>query len=266
MRLAEKIRQINRDGLGVHMPHVYVGDPCIGFTGKLLEVLAKNGGDIIEVGIPFSDPVADGPTFQSVCQRALDNGITPSNCLDLVKNFREKGYDNPVILTTYYNIPYNMGLQEFSRRASDAGVQGVIIPNMPVEEAESFIEAAREHGVDVIFQVAPTTTEERLKKVADVAAGFLYVINVQGVTGERDTIHQSTVNLIRRVKEHIDLPVLAGFGVSTARHARVLMEAGANGVIAGSVYANVYQSYSDPLDSIASIRDKVRDIKSGCIL
>ncbi|MFC1802828.1 tryptophan synthase subunit alpha, partial [Thermoproteota archaeon] len=204
MRLDEKIRQVNDAGSGVHMPHVYIGDPNIEFSEALIETLAANGGDIVEVGIPFSDPVADGSTFQDVCKRALSNGTTPMNCLDLIKRFT-KTYENPVVLTTYYNIPFSMGIPEFICRAREAGVQGLIIPNMPVEEADQILDETRKNGVDVIFQVAPTTTEERLKKVTAVAEGFLYVINVEGVTGTMPTIQKGTVKLLERTRRHTDL-------------------------------------------------------------
>ncbi len=264
MRLIDEIRSINEAGSGVHMPHVYVGDPDIGFSEALIETLATSGGDILEIGIPFSDPVADGATFQGVCERALANGTTPSDCLDLIRRFREKGYENPVVLTTYYNIPFNMGIPEFALRAKEAGVQGIIIPNMPVEEAEPILEATKKNGINVIFQVAPTTTDDRLKKVTDVSEGFLYVINVEGVTGSRAQVQRSTVELLKRVRDYTDLPLLAGFGVSNGEHARVLTAAGADGVIAGSVYANLYLGSRDPEKSLDSIAEKAREIKSGC--
>lgn len=266
MRLSEKITQENEVGYGVHMPHVYVGDPNIEFSESLIETLARNGGDIMEIGIPFSDPVADGATFQDVCERALANGTTPDDCFEVIKRFREKGLDNPVVLTTYYNIPFSMGLSTFTRKAKEAGVNGLIIPNMPVEEAEPILEATRKHEIDVVFQIAPTTTKERLKKITDMAEGFLYVINVEGVTGSRDGIQGSTVDLLKRARTQTDLPLLAGFGVSTGVDSRILTQAGANGVIAGSVYANMYTGNPGPWNSLESISKKVQEIKTGCKL
>lgn len=262
MRLADRIRRMRDAGQGVHMPHVYVGDPSIEFSEALIDTLTANGGDIIEIGIPFSDPVADGGTFQGVCERALANGTTPTDCLDLISRFT-RTHDSPVILTTYYNIPFSMGIPEFTRRAREAGVQGLIIPNMPVEEAGPILDETRKNGIDVIFQVAPTTTEERLKGITDVAEGFLYVINVEGVTGTRSTVHRGTVKLLERTRAHTDLPLLAGFGVSTGEHARTLIQAGADGVIAGSVYANIYRAEENPWMTLPKIAEKVREIKSG---
>jgi len=266
MRLMDKIREENEKGYGVHMPHVYMGDPNIEFTEKIVKTMANNGGDILEVGIPFSDPVADGPTFQEVCQRALENGTTPHDCLDLIKRLRVKGFETPIVLTTYFNIPFNMGLKNFLKNISEAGVQGIIIPNLPLEEADLLLDATRNYEINVILQVAPTTTDARLKKIVDVATGFIYAINVEGVTGARNSIEKPTLDLIKRVKSFSDLPVLAGFGVSEARHAQILSKCGANGVIAGSVYANIYQKYSEPVNSLDSIAEKVKEIKSGCLL
>ena len=264
MKLIDEIKRVNDAGSGVHMPHIYVGDPSIEFTEAIIETFAINGGDIIEIGIPFSDPVADGATFQGVCERALSNGIKPNDCLNLIKRFKEKDYLNPVVLTTYYNIPFNMGIMEFARQAKEVGVQGVIIPDMPVEESTPILEATKKNGIDLIFQVAPTTTDDRLKLVANLSESFLYVINVEGVTGSRDIIHRSTVELLKRVREYSDLPLLAGFGVSNGEHARVLTEAGADGVVAGSVYTNLYMNSHDPMDALKSIAEKVKEIKSGC--
>jgi tryptophan synthase alpha chain len=266
MRLIEKIREVNLGGCGVHMPHVYVGDPCIEFSERMIEVMAENGGDILEIGIPFSDPVADGPTFQAVCQRALENGVTPSDCFDLVRRFRAKGYSNPVVLTTYYNIPYSMGLQFFVNQLSESGVDGLIIPNMPVEESDPIVKIARDYNIDVIFQIAPTTTDKRLEKIVEGAEGFLYIINIEGVTGARDSIQASTVKLIQRVRNYTDLPLLAGFGVSSGTHAEYLMKAGANGVIAGSVYADLYKNSSNLSNSLDEIALKLCEIKSSCVI
>jgi tryptophan synthase alpha chain len=252
MRLDEKIKQVNDAGSGIHMPHIYVGDPNIEFSEALIETLATNGGDIVEVGIPFSDPVADGGTFQGVCERALANGTTPTDCLDLIKRFTST-YSNPLVLTTYYNIPYSMGIPEFIRRAKEVGVNGLIIPNMPVEEASLVLEETRKNDID-----------ERLKKIVAVAKGFLYVTNVEGVTGTRSIVQKSTVKLLERTRNHTDLPLLAGFGVSTGEHARILTQAGADGVIAGSVYANIYSSKENPWTSLSTVAEKVKEIKSGC--
>ena len=267
MVLEDYIREIRRSGCGVHMPHVYYGDPSQEFSLELLKALACSGGDLLEVGIPFSDPVADGGTFQRVCWRALEGGITPGLCLDGVRKLRGMGVINPIVLTTYYNIPYVFGLEKFVEAVSGAGVQGLIVPDMPVEESGTLIGEGSRHGIDVILQVAPTTSDERLRRIVDAASGFIYVINVEGVTGSREAVLESTLRLVKRVRRYTDLPLLAGFGVSTGEHAKALMEAGADGVVAGSVYAEIYESHLDaPMGALPWIMEKARELKRGCTL
>jgi tryptophan synthase alpha chain len=267
MVLEDYIREIRRGGCGVHMPHVYYGDPSQEFSLELLKALASGGGDLLEVGIPFSDPVADGGTFQRVCWRALEGGVTPLLCLDGVRKLRGMGVINPIVLTTYYNIPYTFGLERFAKEVSGAGVQGLIVPDMPVEESTALIDEGPKYGLDIILQVAPTTSDDRLKRIVDVASGFIYVINVEGVTGSREAVLESTLRLVKRVRQVTDLPVLAGFGVSTSEHARALMEAGADGVVAGSVYAGIYESRIDaPMEALPLIMEKAQELKDGCSL
>ena len=249
------------------MPHVYYGDPRPGFSLELLKALAGNGGDLLEVGIPFSDPVADGGTFQRVCWRALESGVTPELCIEGIRRLRGMGVANPIILTTYYNIPYVFGLERFVEEVSGAGVQGLIVPDMPVEESGTLIDEGSKRGLEVILQVAPTTSDERLRRIVDVASGFIYVINVEGVTGSREAMLESTLQLVKRVRRVTDLPLLAGFGVSTGEHARALTEAGADGVVAGSVYAEIYESRLDaPMEALPRIMERSREIKRGCNL
>ena len=248
------------------MPHVYYGDPNQDFSNKLIETLAGNGADIIELGIPFSDPVADGATFQSACERSLENGTTPLDTLNAIKQLRKNGMKHPVVLTTYYNIPYVLGIENFLEQCRDGGVQGLIIPNLPIEESGEIIEEGKKHGIDVVLQVAPTTTDKRLKMIAEEARGFIYLINVEGVTGTRTKVSQKTINLIEKVRDYTDLPLLAGFGISEPEHAEAVVAAGADGAIAGSVYANIYEDQlENPVDSLPRIAQKVQELKQGCI-
>ncbi|MCW4022351.1 MAG: tryptophan synthase subunit alpha [archaeon] len=266
MRLENKFKELKNKGEGAHMPHVYYGDPHEEFSLKLLETLVRNGADILEFGIPFSDPTADGPTFQAVCERALQKGMTPNKCIEGIKKIRAKGIENPIVVTTYYNIPYVMGVGNFLKKIKDAGAQAIIVPNVPVEEADILIVEGKKNGIHPIFQVAPTTTEERLKKIADIASGFLYVIGVEGVTGVRERIGDSTFKLVERVRKHTDMPLLAGFGISTKEQAANVVAAGADGAIAGSAYAKVYEkSLEKPEETLSEITELVTQIKQGCI-
>ena len=229
MNLEDKFRELQTKGMGAHMPHVYYGDPHEEFSLQLLETLAENGADILEFGIPFSDPTADGPTFQAVCERALENGMTPGRCLEGIRKLRTKGIENPIVVTTYYNIPYIKGVGDFLKEIKEAGAQAIIVPNVPVEEADVLLTEGKKSGIHPIFQIAPTTTEERLKKITDAASGFLYIIGVEGVTGVRERIGDSTLKLVERVRRHTDMPLLAGFGISTRKQAAAVVSAGLMG-------------------------------------
>ncbi len=266
MNLEEKFQELKGKREGAHMPHVYYGDPNEEFSLKLIETLVENGADIIEFGIPFSDPTADGPTFQAVCERALENGVTPTKCIQGIRKLREIGIENPIVVTTYYNIPYVMGIGPFLNKIKEAGAQAIIVPNVPVEEADDLLAEGKKSGVRIIFQIAPTTTEDRLKKIADMASGFLYIINVEGVTGARESLADSTLKLVQRVRRHTDMPLLAGFGISNRQQASAVVATGADGAIAGSTYAKVYEkNLEKPEETLPEIARLAKQIKQGCI-
>jgi tryptophan synthase alpha chain len=266
MNLEDKFEELKNRGEGAHMSHVYFGDPNEEFSLRLSETLAENGADFLEFGIPFSDPTADGPTFQAVCERALENGVTPAKCIQGIKKLRDRGVKNPIVVTTYYNIPYVVGVGNFLNRIKEAGAQAIIVPNVPVEEADVLLAKGKQNGIHVIFQVAPTTTEDRLKKIADIASGFLYVINVEGVTGARENLADSTLKLVKRVKRHTDIPLLAGFGISNGQQAANVVAAGADGAIAGSCYAKIYeQKLEKPEETLPQVAELVAQMKQGCV-
>ena len=248
------------------MPHVYYGDPYEAFSLKLIETLATNGADLIEVGIPFSDPTADGPTFQAACERALNNAMTPSRCIRGIKTLRRRGLNIPLVVTTYYNIPYSAGIGAFVTGIKDAGVQAILIPDLPLEEASDLLREGKKRDIHVILQVAPTTTEDRLKAIANIASGFLYVIGVEGVTGAREHVSASTITLLNRLRAYTTVPLLAGFGISKREHAAAVISTGADGVVAGSVFAKRYeQNLRKPEETLPAIARLTRDIKQGCI-
>jgi tryptophan synthase alpha chain len=266
MNLEEKFEELRMRREGAHMSHVYFGDPHATFSLDLIQTLADHGADMIEIGIPFSDPTADGATFQAACERALSNGTTPATCLKGIQKLRKRGIDLPIIVTTYYNIPYVTGLGAFMRELKEAGAQGIIVPNLPIEEARNLLTEGNRRDLHVILQATPTTTANRLGNILDAASGFLYVINVEGVTGVRDTLRASTVHLIKQIRRRTDVPVLAGFGISTKEHAAAVVSAGADGVIVGSAYAKIYaNNLQHPDDTLPSVAHLAQQIKQGCI-
>jgi len=275
MNLEEKFRELKERREGAHMPHVYYGDPNEEFSLKLIKNLVINGADLIEFGIPFSDPTADGLSFQAACERALKKYMTPTKCIQGIKKLRRSGLEIPLVVTTYYNIPYIAGTGAFLSEIKEevflseikrAGAQAIIVPDLPVEEAGILLEEGKKKGVYVILQVTPTTNEGRLKKIADIASGFLYVINVEGVTGARESLTDSTLKLVNRVRRHTDLPMLAGFGISKREHAAAVVSAGADGAVAGSAYAKIYEkNINNPEETLPEITRLAKQIKLGCI-
>lgn len=266
MNLEEKFRELKDRREGAHMPHVYYGDPNEEFSLKLIKNLVENGADLMEFGIPFSDPTADGPTFQAACERALKNSITPAKCIQGMKKLRSNGLEIPLIVTTYYNIPYVAGIGAFLSEIKKAGAQAILVPDLPVEEAGILLDEGKKRGVNIILQVTSTTNEDRLKKIVDIASGFLYVINVEGVTGARESLATSTLKLVNRVRRHTDVPLLAGFGISKREHAAAVVSAGADGAVAGSAYAKIYEkNLKKPEETLPEIARLANQIKRGCI-
>jgi tryptophan synthase alpha chain len=243
--IAKIFQKLKAQGNGALIGYVTAGDPKPEFTPKIAEALVKGGVDIIELGVPFSDPIADGPTIQAASVRALEAGTTPKTVLGLAGEIKRK-LGVPVVLLTYYNPVFRMGLEKFFRLAKSFGVDGVVVPDLPVEEAEAYREAAGRCGVDTIFLAAPSTSNERLGKIVGCTSGFLYVVSHFGVTGARETVEDSTVQLIRRVSAFTSgrVPLAVGFGVSKPEHAKRIVEAGAEGVIVGSAFVNIIQKYA----------------------
>ena len=208
---------------------------------ELLEV-----ADLLEVGLPYSDPLGDGPTIQRSSQSALQAGVTPGRTLELVAKLRTET-DKPLLVMTYYNPIYTFpgGEVEFVRALREAGADGVILPDLPPEEAEGLLPVAREVGLDTIFLVAPTSTEARLRKVTSACRGFVYAVSVTGVTGARDAVGEEVPGLVRRIREVSDLPVAVGFGVSGAATARPVAEA-ADGVVVGSAIVRLLEEGHSP--------------------
>jgi len=265
MDIEEKFRELKGEKEGAYMAHIYYGDPSEEFSLSQIETLVENGADFIEFGIPFSDPTADGPTFQAACERALENGMTPPKCIQGINKLREN-LEIPIIVTTYYNIPYIVGVSTFLSEIKEVGAQAIIAPNVPIEEANALLDAGKKTGIHVIFQVTPTTTNERLKKIAAAASGFLYVVNVEGVTGTRKSLANSTLKLVRRVRKHTDVPLMAGFGISKKEHAVVVVSAGADGAITGSALGEIYEkNLENPEETLPEIAQFARQIKQGCI-
>ena len=216
------------------------GDPDKTTCIRIARALIAGGTDILELGVPFSDPVADGPTIQKADERALEAGTTPSTVFEIVREIRKES-DVPIVFLTYYNIVYRRGIERFYRDAQDAGVDGILIADMPVEESEEVCAIAARCSIDPIFLITQTTSDERIKKIAQKARGYLYLVAVLGVTGVREQVTEGAIDLVRRVRMHTPLPLALGFGISTPAHVRTCARAGADGVIVGSAIVEIVE-------------------------
>ena len=222
----------NRPGRTALIAYVTVGYPSIEATLKVAPLLAQSGCDIVELGIPFSDPLADGATIQQASFRALQNGVTPRLCLDLARDLRYK-VDVPLVFMTYFNPVFHYGLEGFCRESASSGVDGLIIPDLPPEEGTELEAITRKYDLDLIYLLAPTSTQERIRLVAKKSRGFIYLVSVTGVTGARRKLSENLDAFVARVRKLASQPLCVGFGISTPEQARRVARI-ADGVIVGS--------------------------------
>ena len=246
------------------IPYITAGDPDAEATKVYVRALAEGGADLIELGLPFSEPIADGPTIQDAIARALEGGMTPSAFLDLVAELSAE-VDVPLVVMTYYNLLYQygdeVGVEPFVEAAADAGLSGLIVPDLPVEEAGELRAACDAHGLDLIFIVAPTTDDERLDRIVERASGFVYVQARLGTTGARADVSEQTHESLARLAD-AGVPKAVGFGVSTGENAREIVAAGADGVVAGSVFVDLI---AEGDDVPARLEAKARELKDGAL-
>ncbi len=222
----------SRPGHTALIAYITVGYPSIEATLEVVPLLAKCGCDIVELGIPFSDPLADGATIQKASFRALHNGITPEICLEVAKQLSQK-VDIPLVFMTYFNPVFSYGLEEFSSACAGSGIDGLIIPDLPPEEGSELEAVTQRQGLDLIYLLAPTSTEGRIRLVAERSRGFIYLVSVTGVTGARDRLPADLEAFVARVRKIATQPLCVGFGISTPEQARRVAHI-ADGVIVGS--------------------------------
>ncbi|TAN41700.1 MAG: tryptophan synthase subunit alpha [Nitrospirae bacterium] len=255
-RISKTFSRLKASGKKAFIPYIMAGDPDIGRTRQYISLLEECGADIIELGVPFSDPLADGPTIQMAAERAVAAGVTLRKVISFVREVRTQT-EIPLILMTYYNPVFKYGEEKFVSDAVDAGVDGVIIPDLPPDEAGRLIKLSRAAGLDTIFLIAPTSNDKRIKKVASASSGFLYYVSMTGITGTKLTLEASFLDHINKVKQASKAPVAVGFGVSTPDDARTIAGV-ADGVIVGS--AIVKKLHEDPegaRDFIKHLREAV---------
>lgn len=268
MRCIEsKFQELKRRNEGALLAYVTGGDPKPEYTPKIVEALIDGGADIIELGIPFSDPIADGPAIQQATVRALSSGTTPRKVLEIAETIKAK-HDVPLVILTYYNIIYRMGLENFFNLAAKSGVNGVIVPDLTVEESTDYKAAAEKHAVDTIFLAAPSTPDERLEKIICQTSGFLYLVSVFGVTGTREKLQEQSLNFIRRAASTARgrLPISVGFGISKPSHVRTVINCGADGAIVGSRFVKIIEeNINDEERMLAELRNCAYKLKEATV-
>ena len=259
-KIQEKFLELKNNNRLALMPFIMAGDPTLEITSKILLKLQEEGADLIELGIPYSDPLADGPIIQLSASRALKSGTTPKKVLKLLRSLKGK-LNIPIILFTYFNPLLSFGFEDFCEMASAFGVSGLIIPDLPLEEAYKFSKVVATFSMDLILLVAPTTPSERMKIISKNTRGFTYLVSVTGVTGERSEMENRVEKLIIKLKEINTNPVAVGFGISSPEHVLKVRDWGADGVIIGSAFVKRISSSTenDVVNNIGNFCKEMRD-------
>ncbi|MFN8495907.1 MAG: tryptophan synthase subunit alpha [Caldilineaceae bacterium] len=250
-----KAKQAKR---GVFMPYHAMGYPDRAKTLDIIEVLSQEGAELFEIGIPHSDPLADGPTVQTATYTALTQGTTVADCLAMVRELRERGVTQPFCAMTYYNPLHRYGLARFVQDAVAAGIDGLIIPDLPPEEAEEIESACRAAGLATIYLLAPTSTEARIKMVAQHSTGFIYLVSVTGITGVRTELPPNLKDFVQRVRRYTNLPLAIGFGIGNGQQAAAVAQI-AEGVIVGSALVKAGGS----ADGVEAVRKLGAELAAG---
>ena len=263
-RIAKLFSSCKESGRAAFVGYVCAGDPDFETSLRVCRNLLENGVDLLELGVPFSDPLADGLTNQLAAQRALESGCTQNDVFRLVEEIR-KFSAAPIVFYTYYNLVFSQGVKEYVERAKSAGVDGLLTLDLPPEEADELLEASRESEMKNVFIVAPTTPKSRIPVITNAASGFIYYVSREGVTGERDDLAGDLVERVEAIREHTELPVVVGFGISNAEQVSEVAKA-ADGVVIGSALVNcISGNLSEPNLAVEQIGKKAAELAEGLV-
>ena len=243
------------------IPFITAGDPDLETTAEALRVLDRNGADLIELGVPYSDPLADGPVIQAAATRALNKETRLEQVLELVEAV-SPSLQAPIILFTYYNPILNRGIEQFLTQIARAGVRGLVVPDLPLEEAHELLEPAAAMGIEVILLVAPTSSPERLEAIARSSGGFIYLVSVTGVTGMRSHVQGRVKDLLMQIRSVTDKPIGIGFGISEPEQARQVRDWGTDAVIVGSAFVNRLAT-GTPTQGLQAVEELCRSLKTA---
>ena len=243
------------------IPFITAGDPDLETTAEALRILDRNGADMIELGVPYSDPLADGPVIQAAATRALAKGVNLQQVLELVESV-SPDLQAPIILFTYYNPILNLGVKSFLEKIVKAGVRGLVVPDLPVDESTELLETAAEIGVEVILLVAPTSSPERIQTIVEKSQGFIYLVSVTGVTGVRSQVQGRVKDLLEQMHQMTDKPIGVGFGISGSEQARQFKDWGTDGVIVGSAFVKRL-AQGNPTEGLQAIESLCQELKEA---
>lgn len=262
-RIQACFEQLNTDGRKALIPFITAGDPNRDVTVPVMHAMVAAGADIIELGVPFSDPMADGPVIQKACERALEAGTSLHDVLAMVTEFRRQNEDTPVVLMGYLNPVEAMGYETFADACVSAGVDGVLLVDLPPEECEQVVPRFRQRGVDLIFLVAPTTTDERIRRIGEAASGYLYYVSLKGVTGAATLNVEEVASRVETIRNLAQLPIGVGFGIKDAASARAVSRV-ADGVVVGSALVNQIAANAQRTEAIApAVAAVLADMRSA---
>jgi len=261
-RISDTFKKARDEGRAAFVAYLCAGDPDLETSLAACRALIDAGIDILELGVPFSDPLADGLTNQLAAQRALESGMTGEKVLELVRRIREFS-EVPIVFYTYYNLVFAKGSDAYAEAAKAAGVDGLLTLDLPPEESAEHLAACRKHGLQTVYIVAPTTPEERLASICEATTGFVYYVSRAGVTGEQAKMSEGIRERVAKIKEHTELPVVVGFGISHADHVRTVAQA-ADGVVVGSAIVNCIASRPNDASAIVeSLSAKMAALTEG---
>ena len=261
--ISEVFRHCRSEKRAAFIPFLTAGDPDLETTASLMQAMADGGADLIELGVPFSDPIADGPVIQRASSRALASGTTLSGILRLVARSRDR-LGVPILLFTYYNPIHARGVESFAEQAAASGVDGVLCVDLPPDEGahQEFIPAMREHGLDTVFLLAPTSTRDRVKRVAHYSTGFVYYVSHTGITGAREELPKELLKEARSLRRKLTQPLAVGFGISTPQQAAAVAKV-ADGVVVGSALVGLIEERTGKDDLIPAVEQRVRQLSEA---
>ncbi len=258
--ITDRFQQLHTQQSKALIPYITAGDPDLETTFKALQVLDRNGADIIELGVPYSDPLADGPVIQAAVTRSLAKGTRLERILEGLSGLSLVA---PIVIFSYYNPIYQMGISRFVQRIRKAGCSGVVVPDLPAEEAQPLVDAARAQDLSVILLVAPTSTSERMQLISQLSSGFVYLVSTTGVTGQRESLAEQIPTLIQTLRQHTTLPIGVGFGISNPQQARQVVQWGADAAIVGSAFVRRLGDAATPDEGLEAVGDFCRELKGA---